>query len=133
MTKLLVNPSLASFGVRFGSNVIATKLEGGASRYRLDKIGSTHEVAVQWMLEAQGYDYLMAFYRTEIDYGALPFTIDLKSVDTDTLTTYTARLVPGSLSVTAFLGSVYQVSATLEVTPATILEATDQAAITAGP
>ena len=133
MSKLLVNPTIASYSVRFGQNVIATRLEGGAARYRLDKIGSTHEVAVQWMLEAQAYDYLMAFYRTEMDYGSLPFTIALKSVDSAALVEHTARLVPGTLSVTAFLGNVYQVSATLEVTPAAVVDATDQATVATGP
>jgi hypothetical protein len=131
MSKLLVNPTLAGFGVGFGENVIRTKLDGGAGRYRLDKIGSTHEARVQWVLEAQGYDYLMAFYRTEIDYGSLPFTIDLRAADESNLGTYTARIVPGSLAMSGYLGNLYRVQATLELTPRTI--SGDQDAIDGGP
>lgn len=133
MSKLLVNPAISGYSVNFGSNVISTKLDGGASRYRLDKIGDTHDVQVQWTLEAQAYDYLMAFYRTEIDYGALPFTIDLKAVDGSALGTYTAHLRPGTLRMTNFLGTIYQVSATLEIQPATVDAGADAAAIAAGP
>lgn len=133
MSKLLVNPTLAGFGVGFGENVIRTKLDGGAGRYRLDKIGATHEARVQWVLEAQGFNYLMAFYRTEIDYGSLPFTIDLKGVDGAALGTYTARLVPGSLNLGANMGSLLRVDATLELTPATVNESADQTLITGGP
>jgi hypothetical protein len=75
----------------------------------------------------------MAFYRTEIDYGSLPFTIDLKGVDGAALGTYTARLAPGSLRLTAFLGNLYQVEATLEVTPATVDASADATTIAGGP
>jgi hypothetical protein len=133
MTKLLVSPTIAGHQVNFGSNVLSTKLDGGASRYRLDKIGSTHDVPVQWMLEAQGYNYLMAFFRTEIAYGSLPFTIDLKAVDGSAAGTYTARIKPGTFALTGYFGNVYQVSATLEITPATVNESADEALIAAGP
>lgn len=132
MTELLVRPTLAAFTVGFGDNVLATKLEGGASRTRLDKVGAAHEVQVQWMLEATGYNYLMAFYRTEIDFGSLPFTIKMKSVDAAALETYTAKFASPP-SLTAFHGNIFQVSATLEVTPLAHNESADQALITAGP
>lgn len=133
MTKLLVSPKIEGFAVDFGSNALRTELDGGAGRCRLDKIGAAHQVQVQWILLAQAYDYLMAFYRTEIDYGSLPFEIDLKAVDGSALGTYTARLIPGTMKMTAFLGSAYQVSATLEITPAAVSKVADQALITAGP
>jgi hypothetical protein len=131
MTKLLVTPTIANFSAQLGQNTVATKLDGGASRVRLDKIGAAHDVPVQWVLQAKGYDYLMAFYRTEIDYGSLPFTVDMAGVDAAALTTYTARFMTPPTSV--YLGGVYQVSATLEVTPQAVNESADQALITAGP
>jgi hypothetical protein len=131
MTKLLVNPTLTGYGVQFGENVIRTQLDGGAGRYRLDKIGASHEARVQWTLEAQGYNYLMAFYRTEIDYGSLPFTIDLRAADESDLGTYTARILPGSLAMSGYLGNLYRVQATLELTPRTI--SGDEATISGGP
>jgi hypothetical protein len=129
MTELLLRPLLEGFGVTFGDNVIRTKLDGGASRTRLDKIGSAHEVQVSWNLLAKGYDYLQAFYRT---YSALPFTIKMKSVDASTLQTYTARFI-GPPVLNSFRSNIYQVSATLEVTPLTVNPTTDAATITAGP
>lgn len=132
MTELLVRPTLAGFGVAFGDSVITTKLDGGASRTRLDKVGATHEVQVQWMLEATGYNYLMAFYRTEIDFGSLPFTIKMKSIDKASLETYTAKFASPP-SLTAFYGTIFQVSAMLEITPLAHDESADQTLITAGP
>jgi len=133
MTQLLVNPTIVGHSVEFGNNVISIEMDGGAARYRLDKIGSTHKVSVQWMLEEQAYNYLMAFYRTEIDYGSLPFTLAIKSVEGASSATYTARIIPGTLRLSAFLNTLYQVNATLEVTPLTINEGADQALIAAGP
>lgn len=132
MTELLVRPTLAGFGVAFGDSVITTKLDGGASRTRLDKVGATHEVQAQWMLTATAYNYLMAFYRTEVDYGSLPFTLKMKSIDKASLETYTAKF-SSPPSLTAFYGNIFQVSATLEVTPLAHDEGTDQATIAAGP
>jgi hypothetical protein len=131
MTKLLVVPTIANFSAQFGENAINTKLDGGASRFRLDKIGAAHEVQVQFVLTDQGFNYLMAFYRTEIDYGSLPFTIDMKGVDAAALTTYTAHFMGAPSSV--YLGGVHQVSATLEVTPLAANESADLALIAAGP
>jgi hypothetical protein len=131
MTKLLVNPTIAGFSVDLGDNVISTKLDGGASRSRLDKIGSTHTVGAQWILEEQAYDYFMAFFRTEISYGSLPFTIDLKGVDQGDLATYTARFIGPPKS--SMQGLLHVVSATLEITPADVNASADAALIAAGP
>jgi hypothetical protein len=133
MTELLVSPTIAGFSVGFGNNVLSTELDGGASRTRLDKIGAAHKVQVQWMLEARGYNYLEAFYRTEICLGALPFTVKLKAVDTSNLGTYTAKIVPGTFGLIGFFENIYQVGATLELTPLAVNESADQALIAAGP
>jgi hypothetical protein len=133
MTKLLVNPTFAAFSAQFGANALSTELDGGAGRYRLDKIGSAHKAQVQWMLTAKAYNYLMAFYRTEIDYGSLPFTIDISGVDAAALTTYTAHIVPGTLSLTACLGDMYQMSATLEITPLAENSGADATLVSGGP
>lgn len=85
------------------------------------------------MLEAISYDYLMSFYRTEIAYGSLPFTIDLKAVDGSALGTYTARIMPGTLRLAEYLGNLYQVGATLEIVPATADEIADDERIAAYP
>jgi hypothetical protein len=131
MTKFARSPSFAGFSAQLGSNTLSTELDGGAGRYRRDKIGAAHKVQVQWALTEQGFDYLMAFYRTEIDYGSLPFTIDIAGVDAAALTTYTARFMGAPSSVC--LGDVYQVSATLEVAPLAVDAGADAALVAAGP
>ena len=133
MTKLLVNARTDGFKLQFGNNVTSIKLEGGPSRYRLDKIGDVHVASVQWVRSAQGYAYLMAFFRTEIQYGALPFEVDLKAVDSDDLTTYTAHFVPGSMQLTGLVGEVYTVNAQLELLPLALDSGADQALINGGP
>lgn len=132
MTLMLVSPRIGN-AVDFGNNAVMVELEGGAGRYRLDKIGTTHRAPVMWVLEAQAYNYLMAFYRTEIDFGSLPFTINIKSVDAAASTTYTARIIPGTFKLAAYHGGVYEVAATLELTPQAHNESADQSLITAGP
>ena len=131
MTELLVRPR-TNYSGPFGNNVLSTELDGGASRYRLDKIGVPHRVLVQWMLTSKAYTYLMAFYRTEIDFGSLPFTIAL-SLDSKTSATYTAHIVPGTFKLDANRIGLYQVSATLELTPQAVNKSADQALIAAGP
>jgi hypothetical protein len=133
MTKLLVNAKVEGFRVQYGENVIATKLEGGPSRYRQDKIGNSDIVQAQWILSAQAFAYFMAFYRTEIKFGSLPFEIDLKAVDSDSLQTYTAHIVPGSLQLSGLIGQVHTVNAQLEILPLAIDEEADQDLIDGGP
>lgn len=132
MTELLLRPLIEGFGADFGDSVVSVALDGGASRFRLDKIGSVHAIRVSWNLKPHNYDYLMAFYRTEIDFGSLPFTIKMKSVDASDLQEYTARFM-GPPKVTAFHGGIHSVSATLEVVPLAHNESADQALITGGP
>jgi hypothetical protein len=131
MTKLLVHPKIR-YSAAFGNNVLSTELDGGAGRYRLDKIGAVHQVSVQWQLTHKAYSYLMAFYRTEIAFGSLPFEIDL-SLDTGPSTTYTAHIVPGTFELSAYRIGLYEVSATLEITPAAVNTIEDEAMIAAYP
>jgi hypothetical protein len=131
MTKLLVHPRIR-YSAQFGNNVLSIELDGGAGRYRLDKIGAAHQVSVQWQLTYKAYSYLMAFYRTEIDFGSMPFEIDL-SLDSGPSATYTAHIVPGTFKLDAYLIGLYQVSATLEITPATVNTIEDEAMIAAYP
>jgi hypothetical protein len=133
MTKLLLNAKVDGFKVQFGDNVISTKLEGGPARYRLDKIGNPHIVSVTFVLTAQAYTYLMAFYRTELQYGALPFEIDLKATDKAPLATYSAHFLPNTLQLIGLIGEVYTVSAQLELIPLATDTEADEALIAGGP
>jgi hypothetical protein len=132
MSKILVTPLVESFAVDHGNNVISTKLDGGASRYRLDKIGVPHTASVKWTLDETAYDYFMAFYRTGIDYGSLSFEVDLL-IDSATLTEYTVHLVPGSLKTTYLGDGKFEITAQLEVVVIEANESEDLATIAAGP
>jgi hypothetical protein len=133
MTKLLLNAKVDGYKVQYGDNVLSTKLEGGPARYRLDKIGDPHIASIQFVLTAQAYRYLMAFFRTELQFGVLPFEIDLRAVDTDALTTYSAHFMPGTLQLTGLIGEVYTVNAQLELIPLTTDAEADEALIAGGP
>jgi hypothetical protein len=127
LSKIKLPIDKEGYSVQYGSNVLRTELEGGAGRYRLDKIGATHLVNVQFRTDRAGYDYFKAFYRTTINYGADPFIIDLV-IDTDEVDEYTARIVPGSLSLKEQSGLSYVVVAQLEV-DAIVPDAEDDADI----
>lgn len=130
LSKLYLPVDKEGYSVKFGENVISTKLDGGASRFRLDMIGATHEIPVQWSTDRAGYDYLMAFKRTTIKNGSLPFLIDLV-VDDNEPAEYTAYLVPGTLGLRNQSGNSYIVGATLEVLAVPTNETADQAIIDA--
>jgi hypothetical protein len=132
LSELLLVVDKESYNVKPGNNVLSTKLEGGASRTRLDKIGATHSVNVQWKTNRKGYTYLMAFYRTTIKQGSLPFLIDLL-VDSDIAEQYEAKIEPGTLTLASHTGETYIVTATLEVVPKTVNAGADAALVTAGP
>lgn len=103
-----------SYNVNFGNNVLSTALEGGASRFRKDLIGATHLGSVQWTTDVAGYRYLMAFWRTSLDYGSLPMIIDLV-IDDAEVAEYTARIVPGTFGLKSQSGLEYVVGCQLEV------------------
>jgi hypothetical protein len=106
-------PDQNGYRADWGQTGIATKLDGGASRFRADQLGAAFTVAVQWTMSRQNYEYLLAFYRTTLNLGANAFTIDL-ILDQGIPTTYTCHILPGTLSLTQQLGETYIVSATLE-------------------
>lgn len=131
MSKLLLVPENSSYAVSKDAEIISTKLDGGASRRRKDILQGSFNVNVTWILNAEEYDYLEAFWRTTIDHGSLPFEIDL-ILDYKDMYEYTAYFVEGSKKLTGQRGLAYFVSAQLEVTsPIYEDEATDDAAVVA--
>lgn len=114
VSKLILPPDQASYGVSYGNELVAVALDGGAMRVRRDKVDVPHLVDVQWSLDEADYVYLMAFYRSATNYGALPFLIDLL-IDGAVLIEYTCKLIPGSLQLAEQRGLLYVVTAQLEV------------------
>lgn len=132
---LLLPPDQANYATTIGETVIATKLDGGASRFRADQLNVASQVAVQWDCNQKNYDYLMAFWRTSIANGSLPFTMDL-ILDYGKLETYTCRILPGTFGLTSTKGQQYIVGATLEVLSLDAVpgdESSDSTIIAAGP
>lgn len=122
---LALVPDSSGYSANVGDGVLSVKLKGGASRYRQDKIGSTYDVSVSWVLNRDQYNYIKAFYRTACNYGSTPFYIKLIFED-DTLKPYKAYWKPQTFGLTGTeAGEVFQVSAELEVHPSSNVTADD--------
>lgn len=126
--KLLIPPEGTSYSVQPGVETLATKLDGGASRFRRDILDAASTVDCNWILDPQEYNYLAAFYRTGAGRGALPFHVEL-IIDTSLPQTYSAHFIPGTFQLTQQRGHAYFVAAQLEVVPLRVLDrsATDDA------
>lgn len=121
LVKLALSPDSSSYSVADGEDVIATKLDGGLSRYRLDILGASSKVSVKWICDRTQYKYLRAFYSVLINKGATPFIIDL--ILNDPLPVeHVAYFIPGSMALTNQQGCVYEVSAQLEVEPISVTD-----------
>jgi hypothetical protein len=116
MIKLSLPPTQASYKVTDGDEVIANKLDGGASRYRRDILGSTSIVVVQWNCHVYELNYIRAFFRSITKHGSEPFLVDLV-LNSVNLTEHTAYFIPGTMQLTCLGGPNYAVSAQLEVVP----------------
>lgn len=127
MVKLALRPDADGYSMAEGNDVIGTELEGGAGRYRRDKIGSTNRVSCTWTLNRDQYRYWRAFFHTATERGSLPFLCDLVGEDGTGPKEHTCRFVPGSVSLSRQVGLTYVMQATLEVEPLLHSEAVDTA------
>lgn len=115
LVKFRYSPESASYAVQDPTEVIAVKLDGGAARYRRDKLNSSSDVTVRWLFSREEYRYFRAFYRSLLGRGSDPFLIDL-IIDYAELAEYTAHFVPGSVHLSEQMGFSYVVTAQLEAT-----------------
>lgn len=132
LPNLLLPPDQASYAAAFGETSVSTQLQGGASRFRADQLGAAFKLDVQWTMSKKNYNYLTAFYRTTIKYGADPFTISLM-IDSGAMQSYTAHFMPGTFALIQQMGETYVVGAKLEVVPDPSYSTGDAALVTAGP
>ncbi len=116
LPKLMLPPDQAQYAAAPAATSVSTKLDGGASRFRADQLGAAFELIVQWTMSAENFDYLIAFYRTAINYGADPFLIDLL-LDSGDMQEYTAHFMPETFGLTGQMGETFVVGAKLEVVP----------------
>lgn len=119
LVKFVLPPDNSSYSATDGKEVVATQLNGGASRYRRDILGATSTVDCVWILGQDEFKYLRSFYRAISESGSTPFLIDL-ILDDFELTEHKAYFVPGSMKLTGQKGLTYWASAQLEVYPAEI-------------
>jgi hypothetical protein len=127
----LLPPDQDTYAYTPNASFISTQLDGGASRFRADQLGAAIVFTIQWTLSAFNYAYLMAFYRTAINYGSLPFLIDL-ILDDGTMRQYTVHMLPATFNMVSQAGQSYVMGCTLEVLPNTAYAANDAAIIAAG-
>lgn len=111
---LLIPPDQDGYTLKDGDEVISVKLDGGASRRRLDVLGATVTITATWTTDRRGYEYLRSFFNTGSRRGSVAFYVDL-ILDLATLTTHTAYFIPGTFSLVSQKGFSYTVQANLEV------------------
>jgi hypothetical protein len=115
LPKLTIPPDQDNYSVIEFENVVSVKLDGGSSRFRLDKTSSIGKATVQWTVNEENYRYLRDFYRLTKN-GALTFLIDLL-YDTPYLTELEAKFVPDSFKLARQQGKSFTVTAELEIKP----------------
>jgi hypothetical protein len=116
LNELKLPPDTSGYTTSDGPEVVAAKLDGGASRRRRDIIGATSIVNVTWRCNDAKFKYLRAFYRSVAEGGATPFNIGLL-LDDPTITMHKAYFVPGSMQLNEQSGQLFVVAAQLEVFP----------------
>lgn len=117
MLKLLIVPDADGYNSVDGETVIRTGLDGGAARYRQDKLGASKMVSLKWTLNPQQYEYWRAFYVTGTKQGALAFLCDLVSENGRGPVEHVCNFIPGSVSLPTQQGYTYVQQAQLEVKP----------------
>lgn len=116
MNKLMLIPESSSYKVDFNDGNVSVKLSGGRSRVRKQSIHNSNRVDVSFALTTDEYRYLMAFYRSVINRGALPFLMDIVT-ETSELVTHKVMMVPNSFKLSSQKGYTYYVSFTVEAEP----------------
>ena len=106
----------SGYSVQKKSGVISQELEGGAPRYRRAIRNSYHSVAVRWVLQEYGYQYLSAFYDEWCKNPSHPFLAKLK-LDGPEFKEYQCPFVEDSLQLAQVEGLVFTVTAQLRVKP----------------
>lgn len=116
MAKLPYDPTQSGYVLTYGQEVVAVKLDGGASRMRRDIIGAWHELDVSWRLKKDEYAALMTFFETN---AAIEFEADL-IVDGNAAAEHKCRLLPGTLQLRRLSRPFFVVSARFEVKPESV-------------
>lgn len=114
--KLELLPVQQVYSIKYGVESIATRLNGGASKFGALQKNNSATISVNWVLNANDFAYFRAYYRTAIAQGSESFLIDL-ILTNSTVSEHTARFVPDSLSIGVRGDGYFVVGASLEVQP----------------
>ncbi|GEA08488.1 hypothetical protein KUL42_32490 [Alteromonas sp. KUL42] len=114
MDKLVLSPLQSAYSIEDGNETHRIELDGGLGRYRKDIIGASNKVTASWLLDANEYAYLRAFYRTTTKSGSVSFLVDL-IINYADVSEYEAFFMPESLRLDGIEGGMFKCSATLEV------------------
>lgn len=117
MEYLTLRPNSEDYSQEEGAEVLRVELDGGAGRYRRDKVGASRRVNVSWTMNPVQYQYWRAFWHSATKRGALPFYCDLVGEDGAGPVQYICNFVPGSVTMPSQVGLTYTQAATLEVRP----------------
>lgn len=128
---LQLPPDQANYQATPNPTAISTQLDGGASRFRADKLGASITLTVQWTLNKKNYAYLCAFYR-QLNFGADPFIVGL-FIDSGDIQDYTCHFLPGTFQLNSQMGQTWVVQATIEAMADSSYYTNDATIVTAGP
>lgn len=129
---LLLPPDQSNYQATPNPTALSTQLDGGASRFRADKLGAAITLTVQWTMNRKNYEYLTAFYRTAINFGADPFILGL-FIDSGGIQNYTCHFLPGTFQLYSQAGQTWIVQAIIEAASDPSYATGDATIITAGP
>jgi hypothetical protein len=107
-------PLQASYAVTMTDGVIATELDGGDPRTRLDILGGPRVVNATWVLRKDRFDIWQAYWRQWERSGGMYYEMDLL-IDSGDLERYEATFIPGSTNWGSKNGEVFTVTASLWV------------------
>lgn len=91
-------------------------LDGGSPRTRLDELGGTRTVTVQWSGRPKRWKEINDFFKQNMSRNYEPFFIFL-IIDTAEYAEYIVNLVPNSIKSSTPSGLTWVIEATLEVQP----------------
>ena len=125
-----INPESSSYAVEDGMSFVGVRLEGGQSRFRKDKIGTSRIVDVKWTFDRNEYLYFTSFYNTTIDEGSLSFKIYL-ILDDPLPVLHQVHFLEETKKLSSQTGHSYQVSGKLEAIPVPIDDVLNAARVAA--
>lgn len=114
LLKLNLVPDQNSYSLqRIHNEFSRTDVDGGDGKYRRDLVISASKTAVKWVLNAEAYDILSAFYDSFVE-APLPFKMDLVLEDAGRVECF-CMFIPDTFKLTKISGRTFTVQATIEV------------------